>query len=323
MMKTTLTALALLIAAACLANADPNKEFDTRVAAIKLKGETEREALFEKYIEAVDRLREGFIKKGDLDGALVAGKVIEAAKKGTTSEETVPGLPPLRKILDNQLEKIDSAETRQLIKLRKAQIKHLDEQVVELTKAGKLEEAIAAKEALKKHKILLESELDEVAKGKEKSALDSFGNDEPSARGLTIQFYKIQPKQVGGDNYNGYIHYKEFVEPDGKPKKIKSLNWSKSSSQNAVVSGYLKIEKSGTYGFRTNSDFDRNELIVDGKIVCPFRDGEGKHQSIELKEGLVPIVSVGYVRQTRYTSVKWKPPGQEEWSDIPTNLLFH
>ena len=63
--------------------------------------------------------------------------------------------------------------------------------------------------------------------------------------------------------------------------------------------------------------------IVDGKIVCPFRDGEGKHQSIELKEGLVPIVSVGYVRQTRYTSVKWKPPGQEEWSDIPTNLLFH
>ena len=96
--------------------------------------------------------------------------------------------------------------------------------------------------------------------------------------------------------------------------------WRGAGPENELLRLSLTEPGAPTWIFR---GFDARYRVVDGKIVCGFRDGEGKSQTIDLTEGLVPIVSVGYVRQTRRTSVHWKPPGQEEWSEIPSKLLFH
>jgi hypothetical protein len=90
-----------------------------------------------------------------------------------------------------------------------------------------------------------------------------------------------------------------------------------------VVSGFIKIDQPGVYEFRTDSDWDRNELIINGQIVCKFRDGSNKAQNIELSAGLIPVTSIGYATETAETRIQWRPPGQADWSDIPNELLSH
>lgn len=145
----------------------------------------------------------------------------------------------------------------------------------------------------------------------------------PKARGLQIVRYPQHTSQATGQNYDGNVSVADMGKPLGAPKTVKSLSiWTKAVDENAVVSGFIKIEKAGTYGFRTNSDFDRNELVIDGRIVCKFRDGSNEPQSVRLKAGLLPITSIGYAVRTTEVRIQWKPPGQE-WSDIPDDLLFH
>ena len=140
--------------------------------------------------------------------------------------------------------------------------------------------------------------------------------------GLTLLRYGLHPSQVKADKGTGYVHYSQFGKVVKAPKTLTSIsNWKKPVEENAVLTGYLEIEKDGEYHFRTDSDWDRNELIVDGKIVCPFRDGSNKAGSVQLKAGLVPIVSVAYVIETKDTRVQWMPPGKTEWSDIPNKAL--
>jgi hypothetical protein len=146
--------------------------------------------------------------------------------------------------------------------------------------------------------------------------------------GLTLLRYGPHASQANATNSTGYVHYNEFGTPLKAPRTVTSISkWTKENDEeNAVLSGYIKIEMAGTYGFRTNSDWDRNELIVNGKIVCPFRDGSNIAQSIELPAGLIPIVSVSYSKTTRNSKevlVQWLPPGQKTWTDIPNNLLSH
>lgn len=143
------------------------------------------------------------------------------------------------------------------------------------------------------------------------------------APGLEIVRYAQHSSQATGQNYVGNVDLKDMGKPLGAPQTVKSLStWTKAVNENAVVSGFIKIEKAGTYGFRTNSDFDRNELQIDGRVVCKFRDGPNEPQSVRLKAGLLPITCIGYAIRTTETRIQWKPPGQE-WSDIPDDLLFH
>lgn len=142
-------------------------------------------------------------------------------------------------------------------------------------------------------------------------------------QGLEIVRYPQHSSQAIGQNYDGNVAIKDMGKPLGAPQTVKSLSaWSKEVDVNAVVSGFIKIDKAGTYEFRTNSDFDRNELLIDGKIVCKFRDGPNEPQSVRLKAGLLPITSIGYAIRTTEVRIQWKPPGQE-WSDIPDDLLSH
>lgn len=145
----------------------------------------------------------------------------------------------------------------------------------------------------------------------------------PKTPGLEIVHYAQHPSQATGQNYDGYVKVKDMGKPLDAPHTVKSLStWTKDVNENAVVSGFIKIEKAGTYEFRTNSDFDRNELVIDGKIVCKFRDGPNTGQSVRLKAGLLPITSIGFAIRTTETRIQWKPPGQD-WSDIPEDLLLH
>ena len=38
---------------------------------------------------------------------------------------------------------------------------------------------------------------------------------------------------------------------------------------------------------------------------------------------MIPVISVGYAVRTKEVRIQWKPPGQEDWSGIPDDLLFH
>jgi hypothetical protein len=141
--------------------------------------------------------------------------------------------------------------------------------------------------------------------------------------GLTLLRYGRHASQATSDKGTGYVPYTDLGKPLKAARTIYSISkWEKPIEENAVLKGYIKIEKAGTYNFRTDSDWDRNELIIDGKIVCKFRDGANKGQSVDLRAGLLPIVSVGYADITKQTRVQWMPPGKTDWADIPNNLLF-
>lgn len=140
--------------------------------------------------------------------------------------------------------------------------------------------------------------------------------------GLSLLRYALHPSQAAADKSSGYVHYASFTKPLRAPKTLSGISkWEKAVDENAVLTGYIEIEKEGLYHFRTDSDWDRNELIIDGKIVCPFRDGANKGQSVQLRSGLLPIVSVAYTISTTETRVQWMPPGQTEWTDIPNKLF--
>lgn len=155
-----------------------------------------------------------------------------------------------------------------------------------------------------------------------KFAPKPIGQPSQTSRGVSIVRYPVHPTQ--SDNYTGNIDIDQMGKPKGAARTLKSISpWTKEKDENAVVSGYIRIDQPGTYTFRTRSDFDRNELIIDGQVVCKFRDGENKPGSIELTAGLVPFISVGYALATTFVMVEWMPPGQADWDVIPSNLLSH
>lgn len=145
-----------------------------------------------------------------------------------------------------------------------------------------------------------------------------------SAAGLLLTRYAMNSSQKDGNRYAGYVPHTDLGKPLGAPRTVRTVSeWSKPVDENGVVAGLLRIDQPGAYQFRTESGYDRNELLVDGKVVCKFRDGEKKVGTVELRAGLLPIVSVGYAHSTTEVRVQWKPPGATEFSDIPSNLFSH
>ena len=53
-------------------------------------------------------------------------------------------------------------------------------------------------------------------------------------------------------------------------------SWRYKPERNAVAASYLKIEKAGEYAFDSNNFYDRNVLMIDGRIVCGYGGGEAK-----------------------------------------------
>lgn len=144
--------------------------------------------------------------------------------------------------------------------------------------------------------------------------------------GLRVTEYPRHAKQANDDE-QFYLPTDQFGQSIGRSFNVKSLShWKWNGERNAVANGFLKIETDGDYSFSSNCFYDRNMLLVDGKVVCGFRDGEKTIATVHLKKGLVAIASVGFVASRGDTEgivVNWKPPGQLEMSEIPPKVLCH
>lgn len=303
--------------------------YDAAIKQMKAGFDLQRAALFEKYIGAVERLKQGFQGQGDLINALAADEELKAAKSLQITGKNFPGIERLRPILQAELDKIAATEAVQMQEPLRAYIQALENHKVALTQAGKLQEAVAVDDELKK---LQPTGTDAITTAKlpgtgtvpAETPRPALGARDPSARGLEVQRYGLQPAQNDGSNYTGYVHFSEMTEALGKPRTIKDFGeFQKAVEENAVITGFIKVEKPGAYQFRTNSDFDRNELIIGGQIVCKFRDGAKRAATVELKAGFTPIVCTAYAWATKHLEIDWIVPGETDWKPIPSSQLFH
>ena len=157
-------------------------------------------------------------------------------------------------------------------------------------------------------------------------ASDAASAAGPFAPGLVVTEYPRHALQAN-EKENFYVPLEQLGQPIGEKYIVESLDpWKWETERNAVASGFLEIEADGVYSFRTNSFYDRNLLMIQGEVVCGFRDGDDTVATIPLKKGgRVNIVSAGFVggRGSDDIHVRWKPPGQTELSPIPPRLLSH
>ncbi len=148
----------------------------------------------------------------------------------------------------------------------------------------------------------------------------------PFAPGLVVTEYPRHALQAN-EKDNFYVPLEQLGQPIGDKYIAESLSpWKWETERNAVASGFLEIEADGDYSFTTHSFYDRNLLMIQGEVVCAFRDGDNTVATIPLKKGgRVSIISAGFVggRGADGVFVRWKPPGQAELSPIPARLLSH
>src|SRR5882757_2947735 len=67
--------------------------------------------------------------------------------------------------------------------------------------------------------------------------------------GLTLLRFGLHKSQANMDNGTGYVHYSEFGPPLKAPRTVTSISkWMKANEdENALLTGYIKIEKAGAY----------------------------------------------------------------------------
>jgi serine/threonine protein kinase len=125
-------------------------------------------------------------------------------------------------------------------------------------------------------------------------------------------------------NENG-VEPTELGNPSGGPFVASTIDVTTPPDASVVLSGYLKVDVPGEYVFNTNSAWDRNYFLLDGEVVCKFRDGERHTSTITLEKKYYSVVAMSYYYWKRSTTlaVKWQPPGTTELVSIPASQLFH
>jgi hypothetical protein len=298
------------------------KKFDAKVEELRAKLQTDIMAATTDYAAKLDEQIKAVTAKGDLDKVLIykaEKEWIEKDKAPTDTPASLKLVQTMRTAYEAK-KKLANASFEKARKAAQAELfADLDAIVKEETKAGRLESALKVRE--------LKQELEKAAAvaGTSTPPLPGPAVVKPPVKylpGLVVREYPRQKEQGEKPNY---------VEPDamtdhvGDIRLIASLNWKYGADHNAVAKGFIKIEKDGEYQFNSNSFYDRNALYVDDKLLCPKGDGEGKIQTIQLKAGYVPIVSVGMVEARGNCRVKWIPPDSKdkELAEIPATLFFH
>ena len=260
------------------------------------------------YSAELENAMKAALASTDLEEA----NAIRAARQALTTTAIPPTGQVFKTSLANQaLKRFEAAVTA----AQKVYARDLTTALKAAMAAGNLDESNSINAEIK-------SLLTIAAAPPSKFAPKSIGQPSQTSRGVSIVRYPSHPSQF--DNYTGNIDVSQLGKPKGAARTLKSISpWTKEKDENAIVSGYIRIDQPGTYTFRTNSAFDRNELIIDGQVVCKFRDGEKKPGTAELAAGLIPFVSVGYALATTDVMDEWMPPGQADWSVIPSTLLSH
>ncbi len=140
--------------------------------------------------------------------------------------------------------------------------------------------------------------------------------------GLLVTEYPRHEAQV--DYANAYLDLNQFGDSIGHQSVTKSLTpWKWTAERNAVAKGYLVVPEDGDYAFTTDSFYDRNLLMIDGKVVCGYIDGGDKVVTVPLEKGMVEIMSVGFIGSRGAAQVRWRQPGQRELTPIPLGNLRH
>jgi hypothetical protein len=210
--------------------------------------------------------------------------------------------------------------TQALITAKKAYSRELEVAGKSALLASNLEEA----NAINATRTKLDEELKSLGAGPAPSTA-VFGLAPPNSAtrpGLLVREFPRDKSQTDGGHAE--LPLESMGEPLKKTFTIRTLaEWKYGPERNAVASGYIKIEKDGEYAFNSQNFYDRNSLMVDGQVVCKYRDGDKTVATIILKAGMVPIISIGYVEARGTVKVRWKPPGQTELGEIPGKLLFH
>ena len=100
--------------------------------------------------------------------------------------------------------------------------------------------------------------------------------------GLEVRLYpRSEQKQPAGAG--GFVAPGELGEAFGNAFVTASVSPLKyDAGYNAVARGFLQVDKAGDYVFNANNFYDRNALYIDGKLVCPYRDGEQTEQKVTL-----------------------------------------
>jgi hypothetical protein len=226
------------------------------------------------------------------EAQLVAGWFEEQAKTGTTSAQRV-ALERAKEAVERQLEVYGKED------LGKAKIKLSLDRIGEALK--KLEPSSAAVSQATSPRRLRKS----------------------YAPGLLVRQYARHSTQE--DNlYKGWVPPEELGEPIGQPFVSASLLPLKfPEERNVIATGYLKIDEAGEYAFNADSTYDRVALYINGKLICPFRDGEQTVAKVTLEKGMVPIQVVGMVLTRGECKIQWQPPGAAALGPIPSTVMFH
>jgi len=149
----------------------------------------------------------------------------------------------------------------------------------------------------------------------------SQADDTGKVPGLTITEYPRHAEQV--DEASFYLDPGKMGEAVGTKRITKSIDpWTWTETRNATARGELVIPEDGDYGFLTKGFYDRSLLMINGKVICAFQDGEETVTTIPLKKGKAEIRVVGYLGSRGSASVLWRPPGQKELGPIPSRLLM-
>jgi len=94
------------------------------------------------------------------------------------------------------------------------------------------------------------------------------------------------------------------------------------------ISGYIRFDRPGTYGFQANSN-DGFRLYIDGHLLI---DDPNWHSDRLSPETQLPVTEPGwYSLRARYFQRKgtaaihlyWRPPGEEKFSIVPAKVLAH
>lgn len=109
---------------------------------IRSSTDKERAELFQRYGQAVARLQTKLQKQGDLENALKAREEIERTKSMELVDVSFPGIAPLREVLERELAKIAASEAERLNEVHQKYSDQLEAAILELTKAGELDQAV-------------------------------------------------------------------------------------------------------------------------------------------------------------------------------------
>ncbi len=141
--------------------------------------------------------------------------------------------------------------------------------------------------------------------------------------GLVGQLYPRHASQDDADR-SVWVAPEDLGTPMGSAAVIPSvLTYKWKGEANFVATGYFLIDEPGEHTFCMNSFYDRAGFYIDGKLLCPLRDGETKRQYITLEKGLYPIQIVGMYNARNNCTMQWAGPNQTELGPIPADKVFY